>query len=620
MKKIFLFFLISSLLFAQSEKLYMSQPIQKAYEKNTRSFDGSPGENYWVNYSKYKIKTTVDPETKLLNGELAVKYVNNSPDTLKEIVMHLYPDIFKEGTIRDWPLNKEAVNDGVTIKSLSVNEKDLDVSDTSASINRSTTNMKIKLEEPLNPRDELLIQTNWSFTIPTIRPIRTGAYSDTSMFIAYWYPKIAVYDDIHGWDEITYSGTAEMYSGVASFDVEITAPKNYLVWATGILENPEDVLNEKYLERYNKAKNTEEIVNIVSEEDLHKDVTKEDFSTWKYKAESSPDFAFALGKNYLWDASTVKIKDRQIFVDAGYKKESKNFREVTNILREGVKFHSLEMPGIMFPYPAVSVFNGSGGMEFPMMINDGEAGTHAATVGLTLHELAHTYLPFYMGINERRYAFMDEGWAVFSPIELQKRLGDEEPARRRYATQQRQLEQIVEVPPMTPSFLLKGSHYRVASYTRSGASLTALQDLLGEELFLNAMQTFMNEWKEKHPTPYDFFFTFNRVTGEDLTWFWKAWYFEFLTPDLDLVELVNEKDNKYVKVKNSGGLPLSIVLKVYYEDNSDETIKVSPRVWQNGDEIATVEINSEKEIVEVELGDELIPDIEYNTREIFRSE
>lgn len=263
MKTIITFLLLSIILVSQTTNLYIPQPIKKAYQKETRSYNGAPGKNYWLNEINYIIKAEVDPFTKILDGQLSVRYVNNSPDTLKEIVMHLYPDLFKSGTVRDWPIPKEAVNDGVLIKKLSVDYKDYDVSDTSRSISRSTTNMKIKLDEPLNPKDELLIETEWSFPIPELRPVRTGAYSDTSMFIAYWYPKIAVYDDIHGWDEITYTGTAEMYSSVASFSVEITVPQNYIVWATGVFENPDEILTDNVLERYNKAQESEEIINII---------------------------------------------------------------------------------------------------------------------------------------------------------------------------------------------------------------------------------------------------------------------------------------------------------------------------------------------------------------------
>lgn len=620
MKTIITFLLLSIILVSQTTNLYIPQPIKKAYQKETRSYNGAPGKNYWLNEINYIIKAEVDPFTKILDGQLSVRYVNNSPDTLKEIVMHLYPDLFKSGTVRDWPIPKEAVNDGVLIKKLSVDYKDYDVSDTSRSISRSTTNMKIKLDEPLNPKDELLIETEWSFPIPELRPVRTGAYSDTSMFIAYWYPKIAVYDDIHGWDEITYTGTAEMYSSVASFSVEITVPQNYIVWATGVFENPDEILTDNVLERYNKAQESEEIINIIKAEDIHSDVTKREFSAWKFKANKAPDFAFALGKNYLWDGAIVKLKDKTVFVDAGYLKESVNFKEVVRISTEAIKFHSFEMPGVIFPYPTFSVFNGRGGMEFPMIVNDGEARTYESTVGLTTHELAHTYFPFYMGINERRYAFLDEGWAVFSPTRIQRRLGEYNPIEGRFKVQERQLETILEVPPMTPSFLLKGTHYRVASYSRSAGALFALEELLGEELFLNAIQTFISEWKEKHPTPYDFFFTFDRVAKENLSWFWKPWFFEFHSPELNLVEYINEGGRKYVTVSNDGGLPLPIKLKIYFADNSEENISVSPRVWKNGEKKVEVNLNTNKEILEIELGDELVPDINYSQRKILKGD
>lgn len=616
MKTFLLFLIISLTILAQPSNLYMSQPIKRAYEKHTRSFDGSPGENYWLNKAEYKIKASVNPDTKMLDGSLSVRYFNNSPDTLTKIVMHLYPDIFKKGNTRDFELPAEALNDGVFIKSLSVNNNSLDVSDTSHVITHSTTNMNIKLSQPLPPDNSINISVEWNFELPSVRTIRGGFYADTSIFVSYWSPKIAVYDDINGWDELTYTGQSEMYSGIADFDVEITAPKNYIVWGTGEIQNPEEVLTDNLLKKYNEAHNTDEVIHIITAEDLSKDLTIGDFSVWKFKAHSTPDFTFQLGKNYLWDGATVALKNKNVFVDAGYRKDSKNYTEVVRIMESGVKFFSEEMPGVEFPYPTITAFNGSGGMEFPMVLNDGEASTLSSTVGLTLHELAHTYFPFYMGINERRYAFLDEGWAVFAPTQLQRKLGDEFPIERRFVRQEAQLKGVVEVPPMTPSYHLKSPAYRVASYTRSSAALFALQDLLGKEKFFEAMNTFVNGWKEKHPTPYDFFFTFNRVADEDLEWFWKPWYFEFHSADLNLVDYISKDGKKFVRVKNDGGLPLSIKLKVYFTDNTEKTISVSPRVWQSGKDIVEVDLETNKEILEIELGDELVPDINYSKREI----
>jgi len=616
MKKLLLLFIISAISFAQSTKLFMPQPVKKAYEKGTRSYNGEPGKNYWLNNAEYKIKAEVNPISKKLDGNLSVKYFNNSPDTLNKIVMRLYPDLFKKGGSRSWAVPSEAINNGVEVESIFIGDQKDNIADSSKMVYRDGTNMTIKLEKPLLPDENISLSISWSFYIPQIVPIRTGAYSDTSMFVAYWYPQIAVYDDIDGWDELSYTGTTEMYNDFSSFKVEITLPKNYIMWSTGELQNPEEILNEKFLERYNKAKESDEIVTIIGEQDKNEDITKGEKSVWTYSANHVPDFAFGLAKNYLWNGAKINLNNgKEIFVDAGYGRNSQNFKSAAKIAIEGIKFLSEEMPGIPYPYPSFTAFNGRGGMEFPMIVNDGETSTYSSMVGLTTHELTHTYFPFYMGTNERRYAFMDEGMAVFLPIEIQRRLGQEEPIKRRFVRQEEQLARTTELPPMTPSFYLFGDAYRMASYTRSAAALIALESLLGKEKFLEALQDFMNEWNGKHPTPYDFFFTFNRIADEDLTWFWDPWYFEFHSPDLNLKNYRNKNGKKIVEVENAGGLPMPVKLKVYFYDNTEKTINLSPGIWEDGTRIFDVNLDTDKKILEIELGDELIPDINYTKRE-----
>lgn len=616
MKKLLLLFVITVTCFSQSNELYMSQPVKRAYEKGTRTYSGNPGENYWLNRAEYEIKAGVNPVTKKVEGNLTVKYFNNSPDTLYKIVMRLYPDLFKKGSDRDWAMPPAAINDGVKIKSIFIDDREKNVIDTIGVVTRNSTNMSIKLPEALWPDESIKLSVNWSFYIPQIFPLRAGAYADTSMFVAYWYPQIAVYDDINGWDELSYTGSTEMYNDFSDFDVEITVPKNYVMWATGELQNPEAVLAEKFLVRFNKANSSNDMVTIIDEKDKGEEITKEEKTTWKFSAEHVPDFAFGLGKNYLWKGAKLDLNNgKTVFVDAGYRRDSEYFKSAAKIARDAIVFLSEKMPGVPYPYPTFTAFNGKGGMEFPMIVNDSETREYDGMIQLTTHELTHTYFPFYMGTNERRYAFMDEGWAVFLPTEIQKGLGYAEPIRPRFMRQEEQQEVSTEVPPMTPSFYLKGNAYRMASYTRSAAAYFALEKLLGKEKFLEALHEFMEEWNGKHPTPYDFFFTFNQVTDENLTWFWKPWFFEFHSPDLNLKGYVNENGKKIVKVENTGGLPLPIKLKVYFADDTEKTIERSPRIWQGGAKIVDIELDTDKEILEIELGDELIPDIDYSKRE-----
>jgi len=422
---IMLFFVVSNL--TAQDSLWIPLDYQKAYKQNTRSLSGEPGKNYWQNRSDYEIKVTLDPEKHLIKGEEEIHYQNNSPDSLKIIVFRFYQDIFKKGTIRDFPLDASDIHDGVIINYISVNGDSIQLNPEAGIWRRMGTNSILKLVEPLLSEENLKIEIGWETLLPKISHLRMGAYADSAFFVGHWYPQIAVYDDIDGWDRLNYSGLQEFYTDFGDFDVEITVPGDFIVWATGILQNAGEVLKEKYLNRYEQAAISDSIIHIVSIDDYNGDgiTTDNQKNTWHFKASYVPDFAFAASNTYLWDATSLVVdeqEDRRVIVDAAFRNDSKDFYEVARIARKAICFFSEQMPGVPFPYPKLTVFNGSGGMEFPMMVNDGTTKTKQRTVSLTSHEIAHTYFPFYMGTNERKYAWMDEGWAIMLPFDFQQQM------------------------------------------------------------------------------------------------------------------------------------------------------------------------------------------------------
>jgi len=608
-------------LFAQQE-LYMSRNIQSAYEEGTRSFSGMPGDNYWQNSSDYKIKVEVNPQENLLAGSEEITYFNNSPDTLTRIVIRLYQDILKKGGARDWPLPPESVHEGVQISKVVIAGEDVDMED-KKKFNRSGTNLLITLNEALPPNSRLNFSINWNVYISDKVKIRMGAYDSTSFFIAYWYPQVAVYDDIDGWDRYNYSGQQEFYNDFSNFDVEIKAPNTFAVWAAGKLQNPDELLNEKYLERYNLAQQSHEVIKIITEEDLlSRNIFSgsSEFNTWKFKADYVTDFSFALSDHYLWDGVSVIVDsttNRNVFVDAAYKIESEDFYDVADISKKSIEYFSFEMPGVPFPYPCLTAFNGSGGMEFPMMINDGSASTLAGTVGVTSHEIAHTYFPFYMGINERKYAFMDEGWAVMLPFAFQERMVEDNfPKRRNISSYQRFAGNETEMPPMIPSILLKGHSYRTASYSRPGLAYEYLREVLGDELFTEALQEFIKRWNGKHPLPYDMYNTFNEVTGQDLNWYWHAWFFEHGHPDLAIDRVEQQEEKIQVFISKVGSIPIPIKLKIVFEDGAEAELNHTAAVWKNGNKEFIIEYPADKPVKEIILGSPDIPDTDSENNQV----
>jgi hypothetical protein len=613
-------------IYAGNTDLPIPVNIQKCYTKETRSYDGRPGPKYWQNSADYEIKVILDPYNKMITGTEDIHYENNSPDTLKKVVIRLYQNIFKKGTTRNYQIQPQDVHDGVVIEYLEVDGEEIAIDSDALPLRYIGTNLIINLSQPLSPQETIDITIAWHFNLPTkTRGMRMGAYSDSLIFVAYWYPKIAVYDDIDGWDLTSYLGTQEFYNDFGDFDVEIEVPRGYLVWATGVLQNPAETLSDSIYHNYRVAYDSEDIIGIIKSDDYLKgEITVADNEViWEYRAENVPDFAFAVSNFYLWDGTSVcvdSVKDKKVFVSAAYSPESADFFDVVDIAKKIIRSLSMKFPGVVYPYPEMTVFNRpeGGGMEFPMMVSDGSHTLRGRTIRLTSHEITHTYFPFYMGTNENKYAWMDEGWAVMLPFDLQKQLDSSyDPIGKYVKRYEAQSGRETEVPVMIPSFFLHGSSYHMASYTRPAIAYHHLREMLGDKIFLYAFREYISRWNGKHPIPYDFFFTFNDVTGEDLSWFWKPWFFEWGYPDLAIKE-VNLIDTKVIViVEKMGNIPIPVFLSITFEDESEKAVYKSARVWKEGMKTVSLVVEADKKIKKIEIGNENIPDLKKDNNIYF---
>jgi hypothetical protein len=617
--------LLSFWVVSLSAQLEMKRNFREAYENGTRSLDGKPGENYWQNEASYTIEASLDPENRVVSGSEAIAYTNNSPDSLGRIVIRLYQDIFKKGNARDWRVPEDDLTDGMQLSRVTVNGEEIDVSNPSGMparysrgpaplVRRTGTNLYLRLTEKLAPGKSLKMEIDWNFIIPKGNRLRMGTYGPASFHVAYWYPQVAVYDDIDGWDTHNYLGTVEMYNDFSNFDVTLTLPDSVMAWATGVLQNPEQVLAKTQLKRFKKAQSSDEVVRIVTAEDQAAGgflkEGKDGKLQWHFVAENVPDFAFATSARYLWDGCSVEVeKGRRVFVDAAYRPKGSFYDQAAEVARLVVKDLSEEIPGVPYPFPCVTVFNGSGGMEFPMIVNDGPVNSYFGLVTLTYHEIAHSYFPFYMGINERKYAWMDEGWAQILPFDLSNTLVPNAPNSMTWValSYASVAGTDTEQPLMTPSFLTAAEGYGVHAYSKPGLAYHFLRDMLGDETYKAALQEYIRRWNGKHPIPYDFFNTINDATGKNLDWYWKAWFFETREPDLALSE-TRVKDNQVqTTVVNRGGLPVPIHLTVTFADGSSEEMHHSAMVWEQGD---TFEVKKkfDKEVVRVAVGAGDIPE------------
>ena len=609
-----IFLLAGSVLYnsASAQELYMPYNILQAYQKGSRSYSGEPGKNYFQNGSEYRIKVDFDPVTGELNGEETIVYSNNSKDTLTRMVIRLYQDVFKKGNIRDEAVDPSDVTNGVLIKSLSVDGRDYDTSNTQV-VRRKGTNLFLWLQSPVYPGEKARLKISWNVRMPLKTQRRFGKYNEISHFVAYWYPQISVYDDIDGWDVLDYTTTQEFYNDYSGFDVDITVPSGYLVWAAGKWQNADKILNEPFLSRFKEAQHADSVIHIVTAGEREKGgIVKGDKPlTWKFKADHITDFSFAVSNSYLWDAVSAvadSITGRRTVVHAVYPENSTDFYDVAAIGKECVTLLSTKVIGIPFPYDKLTAFNGKRGMEFPMMINDGDYGYYMGAVDVTSHEMTHAYFPFMVGTNERKYAWMDEGLATLLPKEIMQL---KNPYFNPYEEIIRAFEyysgEEQEVPLMIPSNQTRGWTYQQQAYWHAATAFYFLSRLLGEKEFKAALREFIRRWEGKHPIPYDFFFTFNNFTGKDLNWYWNAWFFQPGWADLAIKDFKSGNDSVRITIKKKGALPVPVKLKINFTDGSSAEINESLSVWKDTNEYI-IKRKFDKTISALYLGDDMIPD------------
>lgn len=605
--------LFVSVLSSQSSNLFIPLDVQKAYEKGTRSYDGTVGANYWINHTDYTIDVELFPDDNLIVGSEKIIYHNESPNSLYEIIIRLYQNINKPGALRNRNVSKYSLNKGMIIKSLKLRNKEIDLN--SNIVFFSGTNMSIKLNNKLSPGNSIDFEIEWEFEIPK-RPMRMGNYNG-NYFVAYWYPQVSVYDDVYGWDELQYAGTVEFYNDFNNFDINITVPDDFVVWSTGELQNAKDVFQETIIKKIEKAKNSDQVVNIITVEDyqnnnvINKNIDNKNI--WIFKGVKVPDMAWAASDNYNWDASSIKVENnRRVLTTAVYPDSIEQYKNAAFYARETIKYMSEESPGYPYPWSHTTAFCNSrrgGGMEFPMMQNNGAPKSIGSNVGLIFHEIAHNYFPFFMGTNERRASWMDEGWASFFPRQIVEKFDSTYDYQAyRVASYLGVAGTYKDMPMILPSYMMTTGEMRNNFYNRPVNAYEELRQLLGNDLFHKALREFIIRWHEKHPIPYDFFFTFNDIFGEDLSWFWKPWFFKLGYPDQGIENVEINGNNITLTIKKVGNIPTRIAYTLIFEDGTSENFIESAFNWENSEKVI-FNHTFDKNLKMVQLGDALIPDV-----------
>nr|WP_199156204.1 M1 family metallopeptidase [Pedobacter sp. ASV2] len=604
--KIFACFILLTLFAKAQVKLPMEPVFQKTYQKGTRSVSGKPGEKYWQNNSKYQIKVDFNPANRLLKGNVEITYLNNSPDTLKEIWFKLYPNLYKKGTPRKTKFSESDLGDGVTIEKLNANGKAV------ANYSIDGTNMTVDVPAVL-PGKSITFSINYHYILNKGSHMRTGQVDDGSFFIAYFFPRIAVYDDVDGWNKYPYTGAEEFYNDFDHFNAEITVPGTFGVWATGDLKNASEVFQQNIVAKINTAEKNDAVVDVITQADLvNKKVTQpKAFNTFKFEAKNVTDFVFALSDHYLWKSTSLvvdPITKRRTRVDAVFNPKHKDYYEVIDFARKTVESMSYTFPKWPFPYNHETIFDGLDQMEYPMMVNDNPVDNRTDAITLTDHEIFHTMFPFYMGINETKYGWMDEGWAtigewLISPM-IDSSIVDDygiQPTASSSGGKD-------DSPIMTLTPDLKGAGSFTNSYPKPGLAYLYVKDYLGDELFTTALHNYIKNWNGKHPMPYDFFYSMNEGSGKDLNWFWNRWFFEGGVTDMGIKEVVKTDKGYAVTIINKSTKPLPIDLTLNFADGSVEKQHASIVVWEKGNAETTLPVITTKKLNKVILGSVHVPD------------
>jgi hypothetical protein len=572
---------------AQTQPLYMPRDIKAAFAKGTRSPDGRPGPNYWQNRARYDITVQAAPPARDIRGRETITYYNNSPDTLKQVLLRLIMNIHRPGVSRDGDASPDYLTSGLVIDTFRVAGQMRPMAATG-------TIAGVRLPKALAPHDSVKFAVAWHFPISK-ESGREGMIDPTTYFLAYFYPRVAVYDDYAGWDRLPFVDSKEFYNDFNDYTLRVQVPANYTVWATGTLQNPKQVLQPAVAKRLDKSMTSDAVIHVATAADLAKNAvtTQNATNTWVWTAKDISDVTVGLSNHYVWDAASVIVDakaKRRASMQAAYADSTVDFRQSVKNGQYALGWFSNpnNWPGVAYPFPKMTAFQGFADMEYPMMVNDSPQKDPKFAQFVQDHEIAHTYFPFYMGINESRYAYMDEGWATTFELLIGRSENGVEAADKLYKQFRvnrwiNDRSTVQDLPIITPSSELKGG-YGNNAYGKPSLSYLALKDMLGDALFKKALHEYMDRWHGKHPIPWDYFNSMSSASGQDLNWFFNNWF--FTNGYIDLA--VGPVSGNSVTVNNIGGFVAPFDMLLEYTDGTRETLHQTAAVWRTNQQQAVI--------------------------------
>jgi len=585
---------------AGAQTLTLPAGIQKAYDNGTRSADGKPGLHYWQNHGRYAIALTVLPPDNVIRGVEHIVYTNNSPDALGSLNIKLIQNV-RRGGGRGGFADTSA---GIRVDEIAIRGAQVPWNNDSA----ITTNQLVPLASPLQPHDSLTLDITWHFNLSR-RPGREGVIDPTSFYLAYFYPRVAVYDDYKGWDMQPHTGSLEFYNDFNDYAFSVTVPRGFLVWATGTLLNAGDVLQPAAASRLAQSFVSDSTIHVATAAELAAGsvtASSNATNTWKFSASDVSDVAIGVSDHYDWDAGSVVVDGagRRVSMQAAFNDSSNDFHHSVQFGRYSLAWFSKNWPGVPYPYEKSTAFQGFADMEYPMMMND----SHVSDLGFAElvqdHEQAHTYFPFYMGTNESYYAFMDEGWATTWEYLIgisekgQKAADDFYKSFRvtRWIHGPHEKENPIITPSPDVTFGAGNN-----AYGKPSLSYLALKDYLGDKLFAAGLHNYMSNWHGKHPIPWDYFNSMAAGSGRDLNWFFYNWFYTPSYIDLALTSVSHSGKRYVLNIKNVGGFAVPFDVIATYTDGSTETFHQTPAVWEHDTREVVVTLKSRRAVASLRI-------------------
>jgi hypothetical protein len=566
-----------------------------------RSAGGAPGEKYWTNRVDYAIHTTLDTAAHSLSGGVTVTYTNNSPDELGFLWLQLDQNIYREDSrgestnpVTGGRWSNKRFTDGDVIRSVTIIR---DGKEAKADFVISDTRMQIRLPEPLRGAGGVIrFRIDYSFAIPEYGTDRMGRQLTREGWIyeiAQWYPRMEVYDDINGWNVLPYLGQGEFYLDYGNIDFTITAPSDMVVVGSGELLNPEEVLTPTQLSRIAKARASDATVFIrdAAEVAAHSGHVARPSLTWHFHCNQTRDVAWAASRAFIWDAARINLPGgKKALAQSVYPTESadaKAWGRSTEFVKGCIELYSEEWYPFTYPV-ATNVAGVVNGMEYPGIVFCASGERGGGLWDVTNHEFGHNWFPMIVGSNERKYAWMDEGFntfingvdtKVFNNGEFYQKEDEQKSAPYMFNDHS---EPILTIPDV-----LLASNLGTAAYSKPAMALNLLRKyVLGEKRFDYAFRTYIRRWAFKHPTPWDFFRCMENAGGEDLGWFWRGWILHNWKLDQGI------KDVKYaendpakgaiITIENLEEMAMPVVLAIQQENGKTDTVVLPVEIWQHG--------------------------------------